>query len=275
MARSGLRQSRIGSGLRAGLRRWAATDGYESSPLQTLVALANLALAALLGMQIALALADLASLVLGLVGALAAAALGLAFADFASGCVHFYLDNYARPETPLFGRMAVEFQRHHADMTELLSQELANVAHPTGRLTVVAFGLLVILDPPFLLSAFALTALLGLGFSQVLHRWAHQPPGVTGPPGVVRWLQQRGLLLSHAGHVTGHHRAPFEQAYTIVTGQLNGLLDRSGFWRSLERVVYERLGREPGSWRLEPELRKVALGTRADGVPRATPHERT
>jgi ubiquitin-conjugating enzyme E2 variant len=246
----------VGPGLRARARRWLATDGYESSPLQKLVALGNLALAAALAAEIALEVAELPQPALGLAGALTAAALGVAFADLASGGIHFYLDNYATPQTPLFGRMAAEFQRHHDDMHDLLRQQLANVSHPTGRLTLFAFALLVALDPPFLSGAFALTSLLGLGFSQALHRWAHQPPaGVGAPPRAVRWLQARGLLLSHTAHVSRHHRAPFEQTYTIVTGQLNPLLDRSGFWRGLERVIHARLGREPASWRLDPGLR--------------------
>jgi ubiquitin-conjugating enzyme E2 variant len=45
-----------------------------------------------------------------------------------------------------------------------------------------------------------------------------------------------------------HHQAPFEGNYAIVSGIWNPLLDNSGFFRGLEKVVHATLGVEPRCW---------------------------
>ena len=55
------------------------------------------------------------------------------------------------------------------------------------------------------------------------------------------------MLVSRRVH-GAHHMAPFEGNYCIVSGAWNSVLDRSGFFRRLERLVYESTGVPPRCW---------------------------
>jgi ubiquitin-conjugating enzyme E2 variant len=81
------------------------------------------------------------------------------------------------------------------------------------------------------------------------HQWAH----MSKPPGVVAWLQRRGLLLGHSHHAR-HHKSPFVANYCITTGWCDPLLTRIHFWPALEWVVSKLTGLHP---RPEPEDAKT------------------
>ena len=63
--------------------------------------------------------------------------------------------------------------------------------------------------------------------------------------------QGMGVLVSRKAH-GAHHRAPFEGNYCIVSGAWNDFLDDGGsdrgFFRRLERVVWDATGVEPRCW---------------------------
>jgi len=86
------------------------------------------------------------------------------------------------------------------------------------------------------------------------------PP--TETPEFMRLLQRSGVALSRAEHGR-HHQSPYAAHYCILGGWLNPLLDRFGFWRLAERLVYEKWGEEPNSWK-DPKggeaVRARALG---------------
>ncbi len=75
------------------------------------------------------------------------------------------------------------------------------------------------------------------------HTTSMQPPPTT--------TQDAGLLISRRAH-GAHHKAPFEGNYCIVSGVWNDFLDDGGsdkgFFRQLERVVYNVTGVEPRCW---------------------------
>ena len=81
--------------------------------------------------------------------------------------------------------------------------------------------------------------------SQQFHNWAHSKVADIPPP--VRALQRAGLLLGRKAHAM-HHCAPFENNYAIVSGVWNPLLDSSGIFPMLERVVYDATGVRPRCW---------------------------
>ncbi|MGH7286512.1 MAG: fatty acid desaturase CarF family protein [Myxococcota bacterium] len=254
---------------RQSLGAWALErlypDTCESRPIHRLVAVANSVLCAVLFAQIVGQIAQLPNpgvRTLAALGALLAAALGASLADFLSGMIHFYLDNYPRPETPVVGRMAAEFQKHHDRMSDLLLQEAANVTYPTGQASFFGLLALALWDPPFLFTSLALVAVAGLYLSQLFHQWAHHPPGESSAPRFARWLQRHGVLISFDRHVPPHHLSPWDKSYTIVSGRWNDFLDATCFWRRLERILFERLGWEPNSWKLSDEVRSLALSTK-------------
>ena len=96
--------------------------------------------------------------------------------------------------------------------------------------------------------------------AQEAHRWSHVPP--SSQPSFVRRLQACGLLLSSEEHGR-HHRSPYAEHYCILFGGLNPLLDRSGIFRWMERIVYKLNGVEPNCWKDPvggPAVRARALG---------------
>jgi palmitoyl-[glycerolipid] 3-(E)-desaturase len=80
------------------------------------------------------------------------------------------------------------------------------------------------------------------------------------PPAAAVVLQDLGLILSRKEHGL-HHSAPFENHYCIVTGTCNQVLDQVGFFRRLERMVYELTGAEPNCWKLDPQVKAAALAS--------------
>ena len=71
-------------------------------------------------------------------------------------------------------------------------------------------------------------------------------------------MQDIGFSIDRKDHAN-HHLAPYEGNYCIVSGVCNGLLDNSGFFRRLERVVYNLNGVESNSWKLDSALREKTL----------------
>jgi len=83
--------------------------------------------------------------------------------------------------------------------------------------------------------------LCGVGlFTNQFHLWAHR----ASPAPIIRWLQDRGLILGRAEH-RRHHRQPHQTAYCITTGWCNGPLDRIGFFPRLERFITRCTGIPP------------------------------
>ena len=92
--------------------------------------------------------------------------------------------------------------------------------------------------------------------SQELHKWSHMTKKQV--PGWVNWMQQVGLSINRKDHAN-HHTEPYEGNYCIVSGICNGPLDNSGFFRKLERIVYNINGVESNAWKLDPVLKEKTL----------------
>ena len=65
-----------------------------------------------------------------------------------------------------------------------------------------------------------------------VYLWSH----TSSPPRPVGWLQRAGILQSAKYHAV-HHKAPYGKRYCTTTPLLNPVLDRTGFWRALERIL--------------------------------------
>ena len=81
---------------------------------------------------------------------------------------------------------------------------------------------------------------------------------MTKTTGVVGWLQKWKLVVGKGEHGV-HHRSPYGEKYCIVNGMWNGVLDKSGFFRRLEWIVWKWRGVEPIAWKLDGKLREEAL----------------
>jgi ubiquitin-conjugating enzyme E2 variant len=172
--------------------------------------------------------------------ALGAAVLGgwLA-ADLLSGVVHWALDTFGSVRTPFLGpRFIRPFREHHVDADAILRHDFAqtNGASCLAALPLLAASALLPTASPgdCAIHVWLLCTALGVLLTNQTHKWAHMPPD--GVPRAVRLAQRYRLVLRREAHLR-HHRRPFDSHYCTASGWLNAPLERTGFFRALERCV--------------------------------------
>jgi len=185
----------------------------------------------------------------------ATAAFSLVFSDFFSGVFHWSVDNYGDGSTPLLGGVIAAFQGHHDAPWTITHRGFANNVHKITKITIPAMLALVTLGH---VGEHPLLGLFGTLFFnlQVLSQEFHKLSHLSKPP---RWavaLQSVGLAISRKEHGQ-HHSSPFQSNYCILTGTCNKWLDESGFYRRLERVVFDVTGAVPNCWTFGPEGEEV------------------
>lgn len=168
--------------------------------------------------------------------------------DLGTAVYHWFVDNYTDSPT------AVAFQGHHRQPWTITQREFANNMHKVFKpaalpASIIALFALTRLGGSGLsgpaLEAFLSSFLLLVCMSQQFHAWAHAKRSDLHP--LVLFLQEKGVLIWRKAH-GAHHRPPFEGNYAIVSGLWNGPLDRSGFFRGLEKVAKAATGVEPRCW---------------------------
>jgi ubiquitin-conjugating enzyme E2 variant len=199
-------------------------------------------------------------------GAINAALVYLAYqlADLPSGLGHWTLDNYffdgersmltskvwdrglGRTAARFLLKLGEDFQGHHDTPSAIQAWSPANAISHGGVATGPLLALAAFGGVPGVVKAVALGFFGAISAAQWGHRYAHMAN--KDKPAIVRWLQERKLLVSNEMHAR-HHLVPFPGNYTLVTGKTNRWADRTGFFRGLERLVYERMGLVPNAWR--------------------------
>jgi len=152
-------------------------------------------------------------------------------ADLVSGVVHWAEDAYARPGTPLLGRLARDNLRHHWRPREFLDKSWLASSWDLllgGALLVAAAAALGLLSWHVVLFA-----LLVANANQI-HKWAHM--NRTEVPRLVHWLQ-RAHLLQTPRHHGRHHAGTRTTHYCVITNFLNPLLEEVQLWSRLERAI--------------------------------------
>lgn len=177
-------------------------------------------------------------MVAAVASALAGAIVGWLLADFASGVVHWVADSLDIGHRGWLQRFCLPFRQHHADPTDVTRHHWveANWLNVAAAIPIAAAA--CIASGSFLRAALASLA-LGVALATASHRWAHAYCSATGryiPPLPVRWLQRCHLLLAPAAHAS-HHQGANADAYCVLSGWWNPLLDGIGFWRQLERLA--------------------------------------
>jgi len=176
------------------------------------------------------------------------ALIGLLFADFMSGFVHWAFDTWGRVDTPIFGSLAIRvFRHHHADEKAITHHDFVETnGHNFGlSLLLVGIGILVV-NPKTatLIDVFiGMCLLFGAVFTCMtsqIHKWAH----MDRPPRVVQLLQRARLVLS-PDHHSDHHAAPYNRNYCITIGWMNGPLRAARFFETLERIITAVTGAIP------------------------------
>jgi ubiquitin-conjugating enzyme E2 variant len=146
---------------------------------------------------------------------------------------------------PLLGRRFVHpFRVHHVNPEDFLRRRFLDTNGDVSMLSIPFLAAAHVL--PLTTNWGQLAAAFMSAFCAVVlptnqvHQWAHMPR----PPRVVRWLQDRGMILSRREH-SRHHCSPFARNYCIATGWCNPLLERIQFFRRLERIVARLFGLQP------------------------------
>jgi plasmanylethanolamine desaturase len=173
--------------------------------------------------------------------------LGVVVADWVSGTIHWACDTWGSARTPVVGQSVIRtFREHHVDQTAITRHGFieTNGACVVGAIPWVILGIFapVAADTALGKSVTLWTVSVGVfgAFTSQIHKWSHQ----VEPPWLVRALQNLRLILPAAHHQV-HHTAPHTGSYCITAGWLNPLLDRSGYWRVLERLITAVTGAVP------------------------------
>jgi len=191
---------------------------------------------------------------------------GIAAADFVSGLVHWTADTWGRDDLPFIGpRLLVPFRVHHVNPDDFLLRRFADA---NGDVALLGIPLLAaLLAVPLDTAWGCAVAVFGLAFCGVgmmtnqIHQWAHRP----SPPPVIRWLQDRGLILGRREHAA-HHQRPYDGHYCITTGWCNAPLEAAGFFRRSEVLVSRLTGAQPRADDRRYEVRH-ACPARLEDVP--------
>ncbi len=149
-----------------------------------------------------------------------------AAADLASGIVHFLLDNFGSPDTPVIGQKFVKpFRDHHVDPMAMTHGDFIAVNADNVFVCVpVILPAFILLDAsrhPYL-GVFIIGLVLGVIMTNQLHKWAHMPT----VPRLVARAQRKGIVLSKQHHGL-HHSGRYDRNYCITWGQLDVLLNRA------------------------------------------------
>ena len=152
-------------------------------------------------------------------------------ADFLTGFFHWLEDTYCLEQMPLIGGFICEPNiDHHIDpqlmvragnffSRNILQWSLCGATF--AALWLIGFG-----------NIYSFLTLLFASFGNEVHRWNHMSR--TGP--VIAFIKETGLIQSQRQHSL-HHKPPHTSYYCVLSSQLNPVLERTSFWRGLERVV--------------------------------------
>lgn len=182
--------------------------------------------------------------------------IGYLFADLATGVYHWGVDNYGNSKTPILGKQIEAFQGHHLAPWTITRRSFANnlSALTVPILPQIVMLLLLSSEISTGISAYYTCSLLFIVLSQEFHRQAHFIKSSKAH----QTFQNLGLVLSRTMH-GNHHLSPYGENYCIVSGIWNHVLDRYQIFRRFEKFIFVRTGIQPIAWKLDPELKQIAL----------------
>ncbi len=148
-----------------------------------------------------------------------------ALSDLLSGIVHFVLDNFGSPETPVIGQKFVKpFRDHHVDPMEMTRGDFiavnADNVFVCLPVLIPVFFFLDIGEHPYI-GVFLVGLVAGVIMTNQLHKWAHMPQ----VPRLVAAAQSKGIVLSKQHHSV-HHSGGYDSNYCITWGYLDVVLNR-------------------------------------------------
>jgi plasmanylethanolamine desaturase len=178
-----------------------------------------------------------------------AALMGILFADFISGFVHWMFDTWGSVDTPIVGALAIRtFRHHHVDRKAMLQHDfietnghniaLSTICSTSGIL-LCTLGSVTQFDV-FCASA-CVCAIAFVSLTSQIHKWAHMEEDA---PKLIQLLQRTRIILSPEHH-DSHHAAPYNRNYCITVGWMNGPLRAVRFFETAEWLITAVTGALP------------------------------
>lgn len=211
-------------------------DSIIETPAQKLFVGAHFAL---LFANILVALSNLSVHSVGDVASLAGVvAASVVLGDFGTGVFHWSVDNYGSINTPVVGTVCAAFQGHHSTPWTITFRSFVNNVYKISYGTIPALALVAASSMDTSMKLFFSLFINWWLISQELHKYSHMKK----VPANIKRLQDMGIILSKKEHGL-HHNSPFEGHYCILTGICNPILDKSLFFRRLEKMVFLATGK--------------------------------
>lgn len=166
--------------------------------------------------------------------------------DLISGLVHWACDTWGSIHTPIMGRLFIrQFREHHSDSEEITRHDFVETNGTNAGLALIplagAWAMSLDPDAPDLTFWAARIVLISLAVFTTLtsqaHKWAH----LKVRPGWVTVLQRARLILSPEHHAV-HHIAPHRHHYSITGGWVDGVLEKTRFFRHSEDLIMRVTG---------------------------------
>lgn len=164
---------------------------------------------------------------------------GILAADFTSGLFHWGFDTWGGVDTPVLGKLAIRtFREHHVDEKAITRHDFVETNGHNFALTVISTstGLYLMHVYNGLVGTFfgmaCISWSLFIAFTSQIHKYAH----MDRPSAIVAFLQRMRLILTKEHHAL-HHAAPYDRAYCITVGWMNGPLRAVRFFETSEKII--------------------------------------
>jgi ubiquitin-conjugating enzyme E2 variant len=173
--------------------------------------------------------------------------------DFITICVHWTVDNYFTPTSPVIGSTVYYFREHHEKAYEMFQRDYVEGNFRNALVSfVIQVPLVFLVTSPFGNVCLALSGLMGAYITQI-HKWAH----LKRPPAPVALAQRAKLLVDWRFHNAHHQDA--SRHYGLYAGWFDIVFDRLGVFESLERLIRRTTGTVAVETRLPSPTLPLAL----------------
>jgi hypothetical protein len=205
---------------------------------------ANYAVAMLIGHQIVVKLAENPNAIPATVALIPAC---LVAADAVSSGYHYFLDNWAKESSRIWGSPARAFRRHHEVPSNLNELSYVQNVSAFSKLMAPLYVATAVASPHLApeVQTQALMFLLLFSNGTEIHRQAHLPK--TNP--IVQSLQKTRIFLDKKVHGS-HHTRPTDSDYGIINGLSNPVMNP--LYRWIDRVAAKHARRLPNTWIQDP-----------------------
>lgn len=174
----------------------------------------------------------------------------LYFADVSSQVFHKWLDSIAHSSGKVWGPVVDDFRKHHEYPNNLNEEPYLDNISDFGLPMAPAFAanLAATFFLPPSVSTSVNTWLLATMNTPETHKQAHL--GSKASP-LFKKLQKYNITVSNKDHMA-HHKAPFDDNFSVFNGWFNPMAKRLNLWDRWDRRLWKTTKRLPNTWIQDP-----------------------